>query len=203
MRKKDRRVERTHKLLREALIILSLRKGYDSVTIQDITDHANLGRATFYLHYRDKDDLLLNTLQTIVDDLLAVIEPELGNVFTLGDISPILTIFRHAEENRDLYRIILRGRGAAAAERRLREYAAASAQSYIEVALHGRPAAIPVEIAANYFAHSMLGLIDWWLEKGQAYPADYMAHAFYDLGITSVIKTLGLDVDIPAPEKME
>ena len=47
MTKIDRRVQRTIQLLRDALIDLSQERGYDTVTIQDITDRANLGRATF------------------------------------------------------------------------------------------------------------------------------------------------------------
>ena len=55
--KPDRRVNRTRRLLREALLALIMEEGYDAVTIEEITDRADLGRTTFYLHYRDKEDL--------------------------------------------------------------------------------------------------------------------------------------------------
>jgi AcrR family transcriptional regulator len=42
----DRRVQRTRKLLQEALIALVLEKGYEAVTVQDIIDRANVGRST-------------------------------------------------------------------------------------------------------------------------------------------------------------
>jgi hypothetical protein len=42
----DRRVQRTRKLLQDALIALVLEKGYEAVTVQDIIDHANVGRST-------------------------------------------------------------------------------------------------------------------------------------------------------------
>jgi len=54
----DRRVIRTRKLLQDALLQLILEQGYDSIRVQDITDKANLGRATFYVHYADKAALL-------------------------------------------------------------------------------------------------------------------------------------------------
>jgi hypothetical protein len=57
--KTDRRVLRTRAALRQALMELIREKGYEALTVEEITQHANLGRATFYLHYRDKDDLLL------------------------------------------------------------------------------------------------------------------------------------------------
>src|SRR5689334_24059575 len=56
----DRRVRRTRRLLREALLALVAEKGYDRVTVQDVLDRADVGRATFYAHFRDKDDLLVS-----------------------------------------------------------------------------------------------------------------------------------------------
>jgi AcrR family transcriptional regulator len=193
MRKRDRRVQRTRKLLRDSLVALSLEKGYDAVTIQDITDHANLGRATFYLHYRDKDDLLLSTLQALVDDLLSKIEPDLERVFAEGDVAPIRVIFQHAKAHRDLYRIMLRGQGGASVERQLREYTATNSQRYLNAVLQARPSPIPVEIAANHLASSLLGVLHWWLDNDMPYSAGYMACAFFELGVTGIFKTLGLE----------
>ena len=66
----DRRVRRTRRRLRDALIQLIMEKGYDNVTIQNITDAADLSRATFYLHYTDKDELLASSLEEMFDELL-------------------------------------------------------------------------------------------------------------------------------------
>ncbi|HEX3052038.1 MAG TPA: TetR/AcrR family transcriptional regulator [Aggregatilineaceae bacterium] len=187
----DRRVQRTHQLLRDSLIELSLEKGYDDVTIQEITDRANLGRATFYLHYRDKDDLLLQTLQEIVDDLLQQVGPQMEGMFLRGDIAPLLTVFHHAEEHRVLYQIILQGRGASTIEHRLREYTASRSESLIEKLLQGDPSPLPIEIAGNYIGSSLLGLVEWWLEKDMPYTAEYMAQLFFDLCITSIMRALG------------
>lgn len=55
----DRRVRRTRRALQDSLTSLILEKGYDAVTVEDITDRADLGRTTFYLHYKDKEELLI------------------------------------------------------------------------------------------------------------------------------------------------
>jgi AcrR family transcriptional regulator len=55
----DRRVQKTRKLLSDALVSLILEKGYDEVSIQDIIDRANVGRSTFYSHYENKEQLML------------------------------------------------------------------------------------------------------------------------------------------------
>ncbi|MFE3545683.1 TetR/AcrR family transcriptional regulator [Nocardia sp. NPDC059177] len=55
----DRRVRRTRDTLHKALIELMIERGYDKVSVSDIIARADVGRSTFYAHYRDKDDLLL------------------------------------------------------------------------------------------------------------------------------------------------
>ena len=61
----SRQVQRTKHLLEEACIALILEKGYEAVTIQDILDRANVGRSTFYSHYRDKEDLLMSRFKAL------------------------------------------------------------------------------------------------------------------------------------------
>src|SRR6266849_4806553 len=50
MRKEDRRVRRTRESLHKALISLALEKNYDSISVQEVLDRADVGRSTFYTH---------------------------------------------------------------------------------------------------------------------------------------------------------
>lgn len=54
----DRRIIRTKEAIRDALITLIEEKGFDAVSVINITSRADINRGTFYLHYRDKYDLL-------------------------------------------------------------------------------------------------------------------------------------------------
>src|SRR5258708_24160624 len=65
----DRRVKRTQNLLAKALIALTLEKGYEAVTIRDITERADIGYATFFRHYHDKDALLREVLDVVLSEL--------------------------------------------------------------------------------------------------------------------------------------
>jgi AcrR family transcriptional regulator len=65
----DRRAARTRRTLHDALIRLILRKGYDALTVQEIIDDADVGRATFYAHYRGKDDLLRGGFERLRNQL--------------------------------------------------------------------------------------------------------------------------------------
>src|SRR5512143_2659433 len=59
-RKEDRRVRRTRDLVRGALFALIQEKGFEALSVQDIIDRANVGRATFYAHFDNKEDLLVS-----------------------------------------------------------------------------------------------------------------------------------------------
>jgi AcrR family transcriptional regulator len=56
----DRRVARTQRMLRDALLSLVLEKGWDGTSVQDVCDRADVGRSTFYVHFADKEELLLS-----------------------------------------------------------------------------------------------------------------------------------------------
>src|SRR5713226_7645962 len=65
MRKEDRRVRRTRESLHKALISLALEKNYDSITVQEVLDRADVGRSTFYVNFKSMYELLISGL----DDL--------------------------------------------------------------------------------------------------------------------------------------
>src|SRR6266498_1537704 len=102
MTKTDRRVQRTRDLLQNALIELISERGYDATTIQDIVGRANVGRTTFYLHYRSKDELFMSCHQAIVSRL------HFGLSFSReGLLSPeappgMISTYRHHLEGRAL-----------------------------------------------------------------------------------------------------
>src|SRR6266446_9618264 len=61
----DRRIPRTMAMLQQALNSLILKKGYEAITIKDICDAANVGRSTFYAHFKNKDDLMRSGLEPL------------------------------------------------------------------------------------------------------------------------------------------
>jgi AcrR family transcriptional regulator len=194
----DRRSRRTRRMLKEALFALILEKGYDAVTIEDITERADLGRTTFYLHYRDKDELLIESFESIAEELVSrmpmpmIASGDQDGGWFVQDA--ILITFQHAYENAQLYRVILRGEGASRVSGRLHliisQIAAELIQKRIELGLLPQHSQVPVEVFANYFAGSLLALITWWLESGQAYPPTEMAVMFRRLFFQGARQTL-------------
>src|ERR1700742_3537298 len=67
----DPRVLRSRQMLMESLLRLLSRKEFDSISVQEIADEATLNRATFYLHYPDKNALLQAMTAARFRDLIA------------------------------------------------------------------------------------------------------------------------------------
>jgi len=175
-RRIDPRVIRTRQMLRDALVTTILEKGYDGVSIQDITDRAGLRRATFYLHYRDKDELLLTMLRETLDELMHYMETPSREFLTQAtECSAQLRIFKHVQEQADLYRAVLGGQRAGVITSRLREYIASRIQEKYSADDREANLSFPVDALANYLAAVKLNMIIWWLEKDMPYTPEQMA----------------------------
>lgn len=187
MKKPDRRIQRTRQLLRDALISLILEKGYDAVTVQEITERANLGRATFYIHYNNKEELLLSSLHEVFDDLKTRYGEPSREQFLDPEHDLRTYPFRHALENKDLYRVTLFShQGTAALIKGIRQYMADEIQtSIVAVTQPGEPQ-VPAEVAANYMAGALLGLIGWWLEQDNTYTPEAMADMYHQLSLPTL-----------------
>jgi AcrR family transcriptional regulator len=200
----DRRVSRTRRNLQGSLLSLILEKGYDSVTVEEITNRADLGRTTFYLHYRDKEDLLMQAVQDLVDDLVSELSQtpfdnwkqrsraDSGDVF----ISAIALAFHHVAINADLYRVLLRGEGTYSALKRLRHILNDAISGLIQYftalsQVELRPQ-VPMDVFLNGLAGAWIGLLTWWLEEDMPYSSEEMAVMFQRMFMSGTNEVLGL-----------
>ena len=193
--KNDRRILRTRKLLWEALAALIQEKDYAEITIQDIADRANVNRVTFYLHYRDKQDLLEKSVELIFDDLASRIQPLTGEAFRL-DIPPegMTQVYQFIAENAKFYRIILGENGIPFLIERLRKFLTElTVQRFQMLVPPGSQGPIPLAIVAPYAAGALIGMISWWLENDMPIPPEEFSHqtllltahgAYWGAGIT-------------------
>jgi AcrR family transcriptional regulator len=202
----DRRKNRTRRLLRAALLSLILERGYDALTIEDITEKADLGRATFYLHYKDKEELLLESIDELVDDLVKQVSKLLDEGWRVhpekagaqdGSGSPFLMVFVHAAQNASLYRIILRGEGGPKVSARMKSIIIRELSRFIEqrAARDGSSAQprVPMDVFGNYLAGALLGTLTWWLENDMPYPPEQAAGVFQQVFFLGALYALGVD----------
>ena len=170
----DRRVRRTRRLLAEALISLVLEKGYEEVTIRDITGLADVGYATFFRHYESKDALLGDVLEVVLADLLRLLKPRQADApDAIGE-----ALFRYVGENAEVCRVLLGDGASTALVRRMVEIGTRDA-------LHQNAPLgvvnVPAEIAAHHLVVSSIALIRWWLEHGMPYSPERMGEIYHEL----------------------
>jgi len=196
-KKVDRRVQRTRQLLSGALMGLIVEKGYDSVTVQDIIDRANLGRSTFYAHYQDKEDLLLSGIDDVVHSLIwgdeALSKGEPGKD-TLPRILSTEPIFRHAQEEHQLHKAIFVGRGLDMMIKEIQQHLCSHIEEQINQYLPDEKSP-PVELSviSNYLAGALLTLLVWWLDNNMPYPPERMDALYQELSMPGVWAVLEIN----------
>jgi AcrR family transcriptional regulator len=163
----DRRVRRTRELLRRALLSLIQEKGYDRITVQDILDRADIGRSTFYAHYRDKDDLLRAGFDDIRAALGAEREAaEKGAGRRLEFLQPMLVVFQHVGGHRHFWQALSRKGGADLVTRILRESVSDLVREHFRTQFPDATAnQTRREAAIQFVTGACMGLLLWWLEN--------------------------------------
>jgi AcrR family transcriptional regulator len=170
----DRRVRRTRELLRSALISMILEKGYERVTVQDIIDRADVGRSTFYAHFRDKEDLLVFGLE----ELRAAFQPEPqhagGSDAKPRAASPTLAVFEHFARHREVWRAMVGKRGAEVFIRYLRRFLSELVRGQLAARAPKQETQVPLDAVVEFAVNAMIGLgVRWWLENDLPYsPAE-------------------------------
>lgn len=184
-RELDPRARRTQTWLGEALIALSAERGYNNVTIKALTERANVGYATFFRHYHDKDELMLEILEDEVNTLLAMTTPDIpADQMTAKQREQYFmrasrVFFERADQHRTLYHILLTNPGTYQVVRRVKKIVAdhilrieAHLLDYVTGGI------IPADALAHHVAGSILILIEWWLEQDQVYTAERMSEIY-------------------------
>jgi AcrR family transcriptional regulator len=164
-RKTDERTRRTRQRLGMALLELLHDKPMDDViTVQQVLDRASVGRSTFYLHFRDKNDLLLSQFEWFLETMSTTLSLRREKS---RRVAPVAEMFEHIGNQRKFYRALAdAGRLndfydlaqdylARGIEQRLRECGAAATIPEGEMAARGAA-----------FAGSLLSLLRWWMDRG-------------------------------------
>lgn len=175
--KVDRRVRRTRHQLGDALRELIIEKPYETITIQDITDRADVNRATFYLHYGTKDELLVTSLTEIFDELVTQIGAKAEGLPPWESMVHAQVLFEHVDENFALYQAVLGQNGLGYVMHRILAYIATHEEQELREYVKNAPVTLPlpIPIMARHVAGSIFALTSWWVENNRPYSPAEMA----------------------------
>jgi len=183
MAKSDRRVQRTRELLQKTLIELMDERAYESITIQEIVDRANIGRTAFYLHYHNKDELFMSCHEAIVSQFhLGLFHPLSREELLSSEIPPEMnSAYHHLEEGRALLYPIFQGKDSQLILRKIRDRSAREIQANLRASFDEADSIIPLDMLANYLAGAQIAFMQWWLEKRRPNTPENLTQALHRL----------------------
>ncbi|MBO9131002.1 TetR/AcrR family transcriptional regulator [Bacillus sp. 165] len=163
----DRRISKTRKLIKDALFTVSSQKGIDAVTVQDIIDEANINRATFYYHYKDKLDLIESILHEMLEGLgQEILMPNEVNSFSDIVYPPILAVFEHVKKHRDIYKIVLSEKGLPDFPAKMVKELKESLGDNITLLQNNKiEITVNKELLTNYISAALVSLIVEWVKN--------------------------------------
>jgi AcrR family transcriptional regulator len=194
--KMDRRALRTRDALGDALIELMQERPFKSITVQDVLDRAEVGRSTFYTHYRDKDDLFLSDVEDFWEMISSMLERS-------GEdskrVAPVRELFSHVAEAK-VFReaLVTSGKVHDVMELGQGQFARAIEQRLVK--LNAAQGAKPGQFvaAAHALAGALFALLGWWIDRGMPVSAAEMDDTFHRLVWTGVNASVKEPVVKPA-----
>jgi len=189
----ERRVARTKAAIEDAFVDLVLEQGYERVAVEDITDRADLARATFYAHYPNKEAVLFSVSNRLVEDLMSRIAYQ-GGPWNVVRRDAIQTAYKHAADNPGLYR-------ACMSDTRTRQAYLSIVSRYAEQNFRDRLTAlsrqprIPVPVMARGFVGATLAILEAWLAGELEGDVEQLASMALDLFIAGGAWANGIRLD--------
>ena len=190
MTDQDRRVRRTRRILADALVALILEKAYERITVQDILNRADVGRSTFYAHYRDKDALLLAGFADMGEELrsdLAARKPGTPPDPT----SPVGAVFDHAYNNRRVFQAMCGRQGGTVVHRHLHRLIGDLLRDHLRPHLSAAGWDLPVDVVAEFATSAALGLLTWWVNHDYPHSPGRLTEMYRRLAAPGIVRALG------------
>ena len=185
-RVEDRRVRRTRNGLADAFVSLVIERGYDRVTVQDILDRADVGRSTFYTHFRDKESLLLSCFDGLRDELSRELDAMTPGAIPPDPRRPTIVLFEHAYRNRRIYQALCGRNGGSVVQRHLHTLIAGALRNHLGPHLAAAGSPIPAEAMAEFYTSALLGMLTWWVSHEFRNGPDYIAQLYGAMAIPGI-----------------
>jgi len=203
--KRDRRVQRTLQALRTALLELIKEKSYEEISIEEITERANVGRTTFYLHYKDKDDLLMEEFSTTINERVQTLSEIPFSVWLPVSeddyeknkpLQPLLLVFQHIHDHSELYYLLLKSANSSKIVERIRKVSTDAIIKFVENKMETDPipvlSEVPIEFFAAFFSGALISIVNWWVREDMRHTPEEVTDMFRSLFFRGARETLGL-----------
>lgn len=183
MKKSDRRVARTQKRLRDALHSLIHERDYDSIVVKEILDRADVGRSAFYMHFHDKDELLVSAFEDILGAVPSS-RPPAGDCNNERLLWFSLPVFEHLYQVRQAGELKLGARGRTVLHGHLQRALAALIAEEVRKSFRQRPkqaGQVPLDLLVHFIGSTFILVLNWWVENKCPLPPGEVNELFRSL----------------------
>ncbi|MCK2019395.1 TetR/AcrR family transcriptional regulator [Peribacillus frigoritolerans] len=200
LKKTDLRVIRTRKMIKESFIDLIQEKGYESITIRDIADNALINRATFYLHYEDKQDLVDKLIDEVFEELTNIIKPcmyiQKKKVKISQFQSMIEIIFTNIFQHAKFYQIMLSEKGVHGFNRKMQVIIQQNfRKEFLTMNSQEQEFSTPPELLIHFISSAFIGTVEWWVNNELLYSPKHMASQLVNLITIGPLQSSGFEIE--------
>lgn len=167
----DRRVVRTKRMIRQALADLIEEKGFDAITVSDLTQRADINRGTFYLHHRDKFDLLEQYENELFQEIEAIAKKvDVEDLRRFNEkqqpVAFNVKLLEYIQANAKFMNAVLGPRGNVAFQVKFKEHLKLNVGRIFLKEAAAENMKVPKEYLLSYLVSAHLGIIQEWLKNG-------------------------------------
>ncbi|WP_419961830.1 TetR/AcrR family transcriptional regulator [Psychrobacillus sp. BM2] len=166
----DRRVKKSQYAIKNAFVELMAEKNLDQITMQDISDRANVGRRTIYDHYMDKYDLLDKLIKEHINELRKICESASEMSFAEGN----LIWFDYFERHYTFFSTMLSSKGAPAFRNHFLEFVIQELEGEL-VESEGKNQGLSKELVLRFFGAAIVEIVEAWLTNGLSEPTQVIS----------------------------
>ncbi|MEI2403324.1 TetR/AcrR family transcriptional regulator [Niallia taxi] len=170
MAKIDRRILKSQEAIKNGLIELMSEKKFDDITIQDISDKANVSRGTIYLHYLDKYDLLEKLIAEHINNMRELCEATSESEYSEAN----LPWFKYLERNYLFISTMLKSKGAPYFRSQFHEFLIEEFKDEVDITKE-KNTELQEEVLLQFIVTSYVGLVEWWVVKDMPISPEEMA----------------------------
>ena len=197
----DLRVIRTKNSIRNALVELIEEKGFESITVKDITMKAKINRGTFYAHYQDKFDLMTKCQEEIMQGMSDIAKQNIPDVIAeLGTASPLnkpftvfVSIFEYLNVNSEFMKAALGPKGDLSFQTKIKDFMLKTLFENDQNSLiKEENLLVPGHFLISYIASAHIGVIQQWLDSGRKESPQEMARILSTITVNGPFFAAGL-----------
>lgn len=198
--KLDRRIGKTRNAIKDAFTELIDEIGFDAITVRDLTEKANINRSTFYLHYRDKYDLLekcegevLQKLEELSENVRQLTPIELNLLYSEKRPFPfMIKLTEYFRNNSQFLKVILGPNGDSSFQEQIKNVMKKNMLDNIRTNFGEEKLLLPSDVFMAYIISAHFGVLQHWLNTDMKQSPEEISDMIFNMTFLGPINAMGI-----------